>query len=134
MLVDRTGVAALSIPPGPLELTVTGDGYLPSTLMLPGIDSGIQHEEQLVIAAKEGVLVDCVVATVDFGIERLGRNHQAFMDRWYLEVDHNLEILRQVRRSYLSLLWGNVLPLDLELYELARYRQLKAPVRIADRL
>ena len=33
-LADRTGVAALSIPPGPLDLTVTSDGYLPSTLMI----------------------------------------------------------------------------------------------------
>ena len=33
-LTDRAGVAALSIPPGVLNLTVTGDGYLPSTMMI----------------------------------------------------------------------------------------------------
>ena len=33
-IADRTGVAALAVGPGPLDLTVTRDGYLPSTLTL----------------------------------------------------------------------------------------------------
>jgi outer membrane receptor for ferrienterochelin and colicins len=33
-VTDRAGVAALSIAPGPLDLTVTRDGYLPATLVL----------------------------------------------------------------------------------------------------
>ena len=33
-IADRAGVAALTIAPGPLDLTVTRDGYLPSTIAL----------------------------------------------------------------------------------------------------
>src|SRR5262245_25136229 len=87
---------------------------LASSLMLTRIDPGVERKQELIIAAKKGVLVDGVVAAIDLRIECLGGDDQTLVDGWNLEFNYNLQILSRIPYPHFPFLGLKVLPLDLQ--------------------
>ena len=105
---------------------------LPSALVLPHIDSGIQRVEQLVIAVIESVLVHCVVAPVDFRVEHVGRDYQALVDGGNDELNDDVQIFRWLIEPNLSFLSRNILSFYPESDGFLGDTQFEVAVRIGD--
>ena len=102
--------------------------------MLPGIDSGSQRIENLVISREQGPLVNIVISLIDGGIQCSRGNHETFLDGSNAIADPEFQSLSSVRSAERSLVRNNILAGNLEVEGFLRSLQLESSVVVGDRL
>ena len=129
-VVDQNFEAAVYAAMVEIEPETTDFERFSAAFVLPGVDAGIERENQLIVAPEQIVFIDRVAAPFDFRRERFGLDRDVFADRRNDVFDFDLNVLDRLLSGKNARLRFDVFAGDFDRQRLVRNLREESAFRV----